>query len=123
MSHFGFLTLSPDKNRSTATPSLVKLDANQPGFAEALESLDKLPTRSTDTLHVFYMKSGQRRASDILGNVNSQADIDGVFLELLLSLGWPVNVKSHAGWTGHLSTSFRVEAEKDLDTQENPAKV
>lgn len=30
------------------------------------------------------------------------------FLEFLNSLGWPVSVSAHAGWTGHVSTSWRV---------------
>jgi len=33
------------------------------------------------------------------------------FLEFLSSLGWPVSVSTHAGWTGHVSTSWRVTAQ------------
>lgn len=29
------------------------------------------------------------------------------FLEFLNSLGWQVQVSSHAGWTGHVQTSWR----------------
>lgn len=29
------------------------------------------------------------------------------FLEFLASLGWPVSISSHAGWTGHVQTSWR----------------
>lgn len=28
-------------------------------------------------------------------------------MEFLASLGWPVSVASHAGWTGHVQTSWR----------------
>lgn len=28
-------------------------------------------------------------------------------MEFLNSLGWPVSVASHAGWTGHVSTSWK----------------
>ncbi len=33
------------------------------------------------------------------------------FLEFLSSLGWPVNVWRHPGWTGHVSTSWRAQTE------------
>ena len=32
-------------------------------------------------------------------------------MEFLSSLGWPVSVNSHAGWTGHVSTSWQVITE------------
>lgn len=31
-----------------------------------------------------------------------------MFYEFLQSLGWPVDVKSHPGWTGNPSTSWKV---------------
>lgn len=36
------------------------------------------------------------------------------FLEFLSSLGWPVSVSGHAGWTGHVSTSWRVTAQVNV---------
>ena len=42
-----------------------------------------------------------------------QADIRSVhpvFLELLRALGWPVDVKKHAGWTGSVSTSWKIQS-------------
>ena len=33
------------------------------------------------------------------------------FIELLYSLGWPVRVEKHVGWTGHSSTSFKLSCE------------
>lgn len=36
------------------------------------------------------------------------------FLEFLSSLGWPVSVSAHAGWTGHVSTSWRVTAQVNV---------
>lgn len=30
------------------------------------------------------------------------------FLEFLRSLGWPVDVKKHSGWTGHISTAWKI---------------
>lgn len=36
------------------------------------------------------------------------------FLEFLSSLGWPVSVSVHAGWTGHVSTSWRATAQVNV---------
>jgi hypothetical protein len=33
------------------------------------------------------------------------------FLEFLSTLGWPINVWRHPGWTGHVSTSWKVQPE------------
>ena len=35
-------------------------------------------------------------------------NVDKTFLEFLRSLGWPVDVKKHAGWTGNTSTSWKI---------------
>lgn len=42
---------------------------------------------------------------------HSNSDVHPYFLELLSSLGWPVNVYQHPGWTGHLTTSWREQTE------------
>lgn len=39
------------------------------------------------------------------------------FLEFLSSLGWPVSVSAHAGWTGHVSTSWRATAQVNVPQQ------
>lgn len=36
------------------------------------------------------------------------------FLEFLSSLGWAVSVSAHAGWTGHVSTSWRATAQVNV---------
>jgi len=36
------------------------------------------------------------------------------FLEFVRSLGWPVDVLEHSGWTGSIATSWRTQ----LDTSE-----
>ena len=41
-----------------------------------------------------------------------KSNVQPQFLEFLHSLGWPVDVKKHAGWTGHISTSWKI---MDLD--------
>ena len=38
----------------------------------------------------------------------SEVNVDAVFIEFLRSLGWPVDVKKHAGWTGNTATSWKI---------------
>jgi hypothetical protein len=52
-------------------PQLVALESSSIDFVNDLESLDRLSPRSADTAHVFYMKSGQKSADEILNNVVS----------------------------------------------------
>ena len=40
----------------------------------------------------------------------TDAHTDAVFDEFLSSLGWPVNVETHAGWTGNVTTSWKIKS-------------
>ena len=40
---------------------------------------------------------------------NESGCVEPVFLELLRALGWPVDVRKHAGWTGNVATSWRIQ--------------
>lgn len=66
-----------------------------------------MSSRTCDTVHVFYVKSEQRSAQEIVSNVLHESTVSPQFLDFLLTLGWPVDVSQHAGWTGHMSTSWR----------------
>ena len=52
-------------------PQLVALESSSIDFVNDLECLDRLSPRSADTVQVFYMKSGQKSADEILNNVVS----------------------------------------------------
>ncbi|XP_034949716.1 ral GTPase-activating protein subunit beta isoform X2 [Chelonus insularis] len=108
LSHFGFLNLEGSYNEDGNNFGIIALDPTLAGFCTDLESLDQISSRTCDTVHIFYVKSGQKNPLEILSNVQHQNDVSQHFLELLSSLGWPVNVSTHAGWTGHVSTSWRV---------------
>ena len=53
------------------------------------------------------MRNGQKHAEEIIRNVNNAELVNPSFLDFLASLGWPVNVWHHTGWTGKMSTSWR----------------
>ncbi|XP_024939049.1 ral GTPase-activating protein subunit beta isoform X11 [Cephus cinctus] len=109
LSHFGFLNFEPKESGEESTGSgLIALDPTIPGFCADLENLDHTSPRTCDTVHIFYVKAGQKNAEEILSNVLHESSVSDHFLEFLSSLGWPVSVSSHAGWTGHVSTSWRV---------------
>jgi len=80
-----------------------------------LEALDNMSSRTYDTVFVYYVKSGQQTAAEILSNVTSRENVHPAFLEFLLSLGWPVDVKKHPGWTGHSNTSWKVRTDSSYE--------
>ncbi|KAG8201782.1 hypothetical protein JTE90_027266 [Oedothorax gibbosus] len=108
LSHLGFLY--PDALKESLTrpvPSLVSLDQSRENFFTKLEEIDSSPSRTADTVFIIYVKSGQKSINSFLQNVASKS-VHPHFLEFLRSLGWPVDVKKHAGWTGHISTAWKI---------------
>ncbi|XP_014486489.1 PREDICTED: ral GTPase-activating protein subunit beta isoform X4 [Dinoponera quadriceps] len=114
LSHFGFLNMEPKENEESRDSGLIALDPTIPGFCMDLETLDNISPRTCDTVHIFYVKAGQKSASEILSNVLHEENVSPNFLEFLSSLGWPVSVSTHAGWTGHVSTSWRATAQVNV---------
>ena len=51
--------------------ALLKLDASETGFQMDLAQLDAIPCRTADTMHLFYVKKGQKMPFEILRNVVS----------------------------------------------------
>ncbi|KAM6977467.1 ral GTPase-activating protein subunit beta-like [Aplochiton taeniatus] len=122
LSQFGFLSLEALKepNNSRLPPHLIGLDSSLPGFFDDVAYLDLLPCRPFDTVFVFYVRAGQKSSHEILRNVESSSSVQPHFLEFLLSLGWPVDVGRHPGWTGHLPTSWSLNSCMDSgDTEQN----
>uniref|UniRef100_A0A3Q3FK96 Ral GTPase-activating protein subunit beta n=1 Tax=Labrus bergylta TaxID=56723 RepID=A0A3Q3FK96_9LABR len=115
LSHFGFLSLEALKepNNSRLPPHLIGLESSLPGFFDDISYLDLLPCRPFDTVFVFYVRAGQKSSPEILRNVESSSSVQPHFLEFLMSLGWPVDVGRHPGWTGHLDTSWSLNSCSD----------
>ncbi|XP_061788457.1 ral GTPase-activating protein subunit beta isoform X2 [Nerophis lumbriciformis] len=96
LSHMGLLTPETLQDPGTVgTPAqLASLDPSLPGFYEDLRRLDQIPSRSCDSVFVFYVRAGQKTAAEILRNVESVCNVSSHFLDFLSSLGWPAR-------TGH----------------------
>nr|XP_018899097.1 PREDICTED: ral GTPase-activating protein subunit beta isoform X2 [Bemisia tabaci] len=107
LSHFGFLARL-DEKQETPVPPLITLDCKHANFSEDLRALDCVSERTHDTCHVFYVRANQKSPTEILNNVLSESMVSPQFFEILHSLGWPVAVGSHPGWTGHVRTSWKI---------------
>lgn len=57
------------ENISIPTAPLIALDATASGFCLDLEALDFMSSRTCDTVHVFYVRAGQKTPGEILANV------------------------------------------------------
>lgn len=112
LSHLGFLSIPALKAAvDSPVPRLVALENDGLGFVQDLEALDRLSPRTHDTILAFYVRAGQNKAEHIANNA-LYGDLTPLYLELLASLGWPVQVATHPGWTGDVNTSWKViEAE------------
>ena len=119
LSHLGFLSLPALKAAvDSPVPRLVVLDNDSARFVQDLESLDRLSSRTHDTILVYYVRAGQARSDHILAN-SSSSDLSPLYLEVLGSLGWPVSVSAPPGWTGDPATSWRL-AEPAEETEVGP---
>ncbi|XP_052897941.1 ral GTPase-activating protein subunit beta isoform X1 [Anopheles moucheti] len=117
LSHFGFLTIGQNNGSGQkldgSAPLLTTLDSSKPEFCQDLKMLDKMSPRSCDTIHVFYVKAGQSTETEIIGNMepDNLPSIDAHFWRMLYTIGWPVTVQEHAGWTGFVGNSWKIPRE------------
>nr|CAH0103904.1 unnamed protein product [Daphnia galeata] len=88
LSHLGFLSVDGLQENSLRGNSLVRLDSTSISFFEDLDSLDRLGSRSHDTVYVFYVRSGQKDSFEILSNMTLASSLNPHFQEFLQSLGW-----------------------------------
>ncbi|XP_032591658.1 ral GTPase-activating protein subunit beta isoform X8 [Drosophila grimshawi] len=115
LSHFGFLSFEirkpNDPVESLAPPQrpLIVLDTKSAAFATDLDKLDKLSARTHDTVYCFYVKAGQSSAQQIIGNMAEDQSYDAHFANMLQTLGWPVQVAEHSGWTGFAHNSWSLK--------------
>uniref|UniRef100_A0A182NE38 Ral GTPase-activating protein subunit alpha/beta N-terminal domain-containing protein n=1 Tax=Anopheles dirus TaxID=7168 RepID=A0A182NE38_9DIPT len=128
LSHFGFLTIGQNnaggQKVDGSAPLLTTLDASKPEFCQDLKMLDKMSPRSCDTIHVFYVKAGQTTEAEIIGNMEPEnlPAVDAHFWRMLYTIGWPVAVQEHAGWTGFIASSWKIPRESGTARQHGEAK-
>lgn len=109
LSHFGLLTIEGLKGnpiRPFEEASLLALNSTSEGLSKALNELDQVSTRTQDTVLVFYVKAEQGNAHDIIDNQINTCKHSKAFKEFLLSLGWPVDVATHPGWSGNIQEAW-----------------
>ena len=125
LSHLGFLSIPALRAAmDSPVPRLVVLENDSDRFLQDLESLDRISSRTQDTMLVYYVRSGQTRAEHIVANARCQ-DLSSLYIEMLSSLGWPVGVAAHPGWTGDIRTSWKVSQSEQGDQEHQdtgPAK-
>ncbi|XP_015034988.2 ral GTPase-activating protein subunit beta isoform X4 [Drosophila pseudoobscura] len=128
LSHFGFLTFETrnphNPAESLGTPPqrpLIVLDTKSTAFAADLDRLDKLSARTHDTVYVFYVKTGQTSAQQIIGNMVEEPSLtyDPHFAGMLQTLGWPVLVADHSGWTGFAHNSWSLKGTPEEQHQQH----
>ena len=76
-----------------------ELDSGGEEFWEDLKALDRMDTRTADTVYVYYVRSGQTEASEILAN-NLASDLPVEYTRLLTSMGHKMKA-GEQGWRGH----------------------
>ncbi|XP_034123229.1 ral GTPase-activating protein subunit beta isoform X14 [Drosophila guanche] len=132
LSHFGFLTFETRNPHNPAealgTPPqrpLIVLDTKSTAFAADLDRLDKLSARTHDTVYVFYVKTGQTSAQQIIGNMIEETShtYDPHFAGMLQTLGWPVLVADHSGWTGFAHNSWSLKGTPEEQQQQQQQQL
>ena len=96
--------------------SLIVLDSKKQGFVSDLQILDKMSPRTCDTVHIFYVRNGQSSHLDIIDNMNDEnvGSVDNNFWQMLQTFGKAVDVDEHAGWTGFINSSWRINSTPTL---------
>ena len=70
LSHLGLLSMNALRETTdSGVPRLIALGTDSVQFVQDLEALDRLSPRTSDTVHLFYVRSGQSHAEEILKNV------------------------------------------------------
>lgn len=97
-------------------PGFLPLDPHTPDFLKHIQSLDQLPSRTADTLFIFYVGAGQTKPEEVLSNMGRWAQLPAAFRWFLRRIGPIVSVADHPGWTGRMETSYRaVSARSESD--------
>ena len=108
LSHFGFLSSDGIQSDSQSMESIIGLDQNAE-LKTHLNTLDLISTRTSDTVFVFYVRKGRTDPQEILNSVTSKHYVNQQFLDFLADLGLVIDVRSHSGWTGNVSSAWKMQ--------------
>ncbi|CAH8487950.1 unnamed protein product [Schistosoma turkestanicum] len=115
----GFSSNSSSTNTEDELLPLFPFNVKSAEFADILTNLDHMPTRTGDTLLVFYVAIGQSKEDDILENMKIWPRLSEAFHQFLSGIGCIKTISDHPGWTGNLQTSYRVSTNHCNSTKKN----
>nr|CAH8840703.1 unnamed protein product [Trichobilharzia regenti] len=118
----GFSPTSPTNNTEDELLPLFPFDVENTDFSDILNNLDHMPTRTGDTLLVFYVAAGQSKIEDILGNMKIWLRLPEAFHQFLSGIGRFKDIHNHPGWTGNLQTSYHTSDEYSVPNHSNQTK-
>jgi len=105
LSHLGLLNLNGiEKAANRPFARLLPLRSDDENFESSLKTLDRISSRTYDKLYAFIVRKNKTDWEEILKNEITNEDEH--FIEFIMSLGWPVTVGVHPGWTGNPNTSW-----------------
>jgi hypothetical protein len=84
--------------------------------------IDKQPAKRCETVSLFYVRSGQHNASNILQNGDHIETLSSEFCTLISKLGRVRDIK-HSNcrfWTGHWATAFDVNNQSEWNRASGP---
>uniref|UniRef100_A0A914USJ1 Ral GTPase-activating protein subunit alpha/beta N-terminal domain-containing protein n=1 Tax=Plectus sambesii TaxID=2011161 RepID=A0A914USJ1_9BILA len=86
---------------------IMWLDSSAADFDKNLyDMVDRSPAKTLETVHVFFVRGGQRTGRDILDNAMNIQNTSAGFCRFLAYLGQGIDVENHQFWTGNWQTSF-----------------
>lgn len=116
LSHFGYITFNPVDSFDRSLNQISVLDFNHSELYANLKAIDSIPTRTSDTVYVYYIRRGRYDPHEILNSVSSKHYVTPEFMEFLSSLGQVIDVKKHTGLTGNIASSLRMSGLDDFGT-------
>jgi len=105
LSHLNFISLNSInpamKKINEHGPYSVMINEKNTQFSEDLQNFDRIPTRVHNTAFVFYVANDDTTAAQVLSNASKKTvELNPVFREFLLSLGWIINANNMTSWCG-----------------------
>ncbi|KAI6659313.1 Ral GTPase-activating protein subunit beta isoform X8 [Oopsacas minuta] len=79
---------------------LAELDSSKEGFKRALQVLDNMPVRNSNTVFLLYVQSGRTSLMEVVDYKPQAMRNNQHYYSFLQSLGWPRDPTTHVGFRG-----------------------